>query len=231
MNGLRVAKLAGAAAGALLVSGFVVAITAYAAGVQMPQFAATPPPAKPTTAQAQQYCQSYLNHLAKDLNTSTTKVQDAAKLAFDQTVDDAVNSKQITKAEGDALKAKFAANQLCSGELSAIGRGAGAAAGRALGQEAFTAEAAVLGTTPSDLMTQVKAGKAVKDLAAAKGMDETSFRNAYVARIKSDLAALVATKTITQAQADKVTQMAQNGPIPFWSGMPKHASKPRTATG
>jgi hypothetical protein len=231
MNGLRVAKLAGAAACALVVSGFVVAITASAAGVQMPQFAASPPAAKPTTPQAQQYCQSYLNHLAKDLNTSTTKVQDAAKLAFNQTVDDAVNSKQITKAQGDALKAKYATNQLCSGELSAIGRGVGAAAGRALGQEAFSAEASVLGTTPSDLMTQVKAGKAVKDLAAAKGMDETAFRNAYVAKIKSDLAALVSNGTITQPQADKVIQAAQNGPIPFWNGLPKHASKPRTATG
>jgi len=130
-TGLVEVEFKRSAAGALLLSGCVVAITAYAAGVQMPQFAASPPPAKPTTAQAQQYCQSYLNHFAKDLNTSTTKVQDAAKLAFDQTVDDAVNSKQITKSEGDALKAKFAANQLCSGELSAIGRGAGAAAGRA----------------------------------------------------------------------------------------------------
>ena len=231
MNGLRFAKLAGAAAGALLVSGFVVAVTAHAAGVQMPQFAASPPPAKPSTAQAQQYCQGYLDHLAKNLNTSTTKVQDAAKLAFDQTVDDAVNNKQITKAQGDALKAKFAANQLCSGELSTIGRGVGAAAGRALGQEAFTAEASVLGTTPADLMTQVKAGKAVKDLAAAKGLDEAAFRSAYVAKIKTDLAALVSNNTITQAQADKVAQMAQKGPIPFWNGFPKPATKARTAAG
>jgi len=233
MNGLRVAKLAGAAAGALLVSGFVVAITASAAGVQLPQFAASPSPAKPNTAQAQQYCQAYLNHFAKDLNKSPADVQKAAQLAFDQTVDDAVNSKQITKAEGDALKAKFAANQLCSGGLGAIGRGPGpgAGAGRELGQEAFSAEASVLGISTSDLMTQVKAGKTVKDLAAANGLDETAFRAAYVAKIKSDLAALVSKGTITQAQADKVIQAAQNGPIPFWNGPPQHASKPRTTTG
>src|SRR5712692_6473201 len=129
MNGFRIAKLAGAAAGALLVSGAVVAITAYAAGVQMPQFAASPSPGKPSSAQAQQYCQAYLNHFAKDLNKSPADVQKAAQQAFGQTVDDAVNNKQITKAEGDALKAKFAANQLCSGELGAIGRSAGEAAG------------------------------------------------------------------------------------------------------
>jgi hypothetical protein len=231
MNGLRIAKLVGAATGALVVSGTVVAITASAAGVQMPQFAASPSPEKHSSAQAQQYCQAYLNHFAKDLNKSTTDVQNAAKKAFEQTVDDAVNGKQITKAEGDALKAKYAANALCSGELGAIGRGAGEAAGRALGEEAFSAEASVLGMSTSDLMTQVKSGKAVKDLAAAKGMDENAFRTAYVAKIKSDLAALVSKGTITQPQADKIVQHAQSGPIPFWNGFPHHASKPRTATG
>src|SRR5947207_2725770 len=108
MTKIRIARLAAAAVGALLVSGAVVAITAYAAGVPMPQFAASPSPsAKPQNPAAQQYCQAYLNHFAKDLNKSTT----------------------------------------------------------------------------------------------------------------------------TQAQADKVTQMAQNGPIPGWNGMPHKATKARTAAG
>ena len=56
MTKIRIARLAAAAVGALLVSGAVVAITAYAAGVPMPQFAASPSPsAKPQNPAAQQY--------------------------------------------------------------------------------------------------------------------------------------------------------------------------------
>jgi len=232
MSKIRIAKLGAAAVGALLVSGAVVAITAYAAGVQMPQFAASPSPSpKPQKPAAQQYCQAYLNHFAKDLNKSTSDVQKAAKQAFDQTVDDAVAQGQLTKAEGDALKAKFDANQLCTGQLGAIGRGAGMEAGKALGQESINAVASVLGISTTQLMQDLRSGQTVQSLASAKGMDESSFRAAYVAKIKADLAALVTKGTITQAQADKFVQMAQNGPIPGWNGMPKHASKPRTATG
>jgi len=232
MTKIRIARLAAAAVGALLVSGAVVAITAYAAGVPMPQFAASPSPsAKPQNPAAQQYCQAYLNHFAKDLNKSTTDVQKAAKQAFDQTVDDAVTQGKLTKAQGDALKAKFDANQLCTGQLGAIGRGAGMEAGKALGQETFNAEASVLGISTTDLMQDLHSGKTVKDLAAAKGMDENAFRAAYVAKIKSDLAALVSKVTITQPQADKVTQMAQNGPISGWNGMPHNATNARTVTG
>ena len=104
-------------------------------------------------------------------------------------------------------------------------------AGKALGQETFNAEASVLGISTTDLMQDLHSGKTVKDLAAAKGMDENAFRAAYVAKIKSDLAALVSKGTITQAQADKVAQMAQNGPIPGWNGMPHKATKARTAAG
>jgi hypothetical protein len=233
MKGLRVAKLAGAALGAVLVSGSVVAITAYAAGVQMPQFAASPASAKPGPAVAQQYCQAYLGHLAKDLgsNKSQADIQKAAKQAFDQTVDDAVAAGQLTKDQGTALKAKVTADQVCAGHLGAIGGGF-EKTGAAMGMEAVKSEATVLGTTPADLMAQVKAGKTVKDLAAAKGFqDEAAFRAAYVAQIKKDLAPLVSSGKLTQAQADAVSKRAQTAPIPYWNGAPKRASKPRTATG
>ena len=231
MKGIRAARLVGAAVGALLVSGSVVAITAYAAGVQMPQFGASPAPtAKPGAAAAQQYCQAYLGHLAKDLGKSTADVQKAAKQAFDETVDDAVKAGQLTKDQGTALKAKFDANQVCAGQLGAIGHGPNPK-GAGPGDEPFKAEAVVLGTNATDLMTQVKAGKTVKDLAAAKGMDEAKFRAAYVAQIKKDLAPLVTAGKLTQGQADAIAKRAETAPIPFWNGPPQRASKPRTATG
>ncbi len=234
MKGIRAARLVGAAVGALLVSGSVVAITAYAAGVQMPQFAASPPTTKPGNAVAQQYCQAYLGHLATDLGTKKTaaEIKAAAKLAFDQTVDDAVKAGQLTKDQGAALKAKVTADQVCSGQLGAIGNGFGEKVGAELGMEAMKAEATLLGTTPADLMTQVKAGKTVKDLAAAKGFkDEAAFRAAYLAQIKKDLAPLVTSGKLTQVQADAIAKRAESAPIPYWNGAPKHASKPRTATG
>jgi hypothetical protein len=237
MSKIRIVRLAAAAAGAVLVSGLVVAVTAYAAGVQLPQFAAaspSPSPSKherPQNPAVQADCQAYLNHFAKDLNKSTSDVQKAAKQAFDQTVDDAVAQGKLTKAEGDALKAKFDANQLCTAQVGVIAHGAEMAAGKALGQESISAVASVLGISTDELMSDLRSGKTVKDLAAAKGMDETAFRAAYVAKIKSDLAALVSNKTITQAQADKYVQMAQNGPIPGWNGL-QHKEPPKPpATG
>ena len=228
------AKIGLGAGGAVLVSSAVIAITAFAAGVPVGANAASPAP-KPSDsskAAAQQYCQVFVNDFAKDLghNLKASDVQKAAQTAFGQTVDQAVKDGKLTADQATKLKQKAAGGDLCSGMgLAGIDRhGPGMAGGHGEGGAAFLADAAkALGMSQSDLMTALRSGQTVQQIAASKGMNEQQFRDALVAQVKADLDAKVQAKTITQAQEDEALNRLKTGPLPFWSqSMPNHAPRP-----
>jgi hypothetical protein len=221
----RIVRIALAAAGALLVAGAVVAATAYAAGVPLQPFAASSPSPKPSASpsQRQEACTDFMGHLASDLGKSQSDVNAAAQKALGQTIDDAVKNGQLTQSQGDRLKQRVAGQTLCSGALGALSRpgGLGAPDRQILLDDAAKA----LGMTPSDLMSQLKSGKSLQDIATAKGMTEQQFRTAFVADVKADLDAQVKAGKLTQAQEDEILNRLQNGPLPFWSKAPRSGGR------
>ena len=78
---------------------------------------------------------------------------------------------------------------------------AGHADRRAIRRAAVESEADVLGIAPETLVKDVKAGQKVSDLAKDRGMTKEQFEAKLGANLKPRLVALVANKTITQAQA------------------------------
>jgi uncharacterized protein (DUF433 family) len=66
----------------------------------------------------------------------------------------------------------------------------------------LAAAAKALDMTPSALVTQLRSGKSVADVAKAKGIDPQTVIDAIVADVKSRLADRVQAGDITQAQAD-----------------------------
>jgi hypothetical protein len=227
MNTPRLLRLSGAALGALILGGAVVVVTASASGLQVAPFAAaSPTPKAAATAKPQaQACTNFLNHLAANLGKKPSDLQSAAQKAFGQTIDDSVKSGQLTQQQGDALKKKLADNSnLCSGALGAIGHrmaGPPAAKGNLMADVATA-----LGLSQADLTAQLKSGKSVKDIAAAKGLDEAAFRTKFIAAVKSDLDAQVAAGKLTAQQEQAMLAKLQTAPLPDWNRAPR-APKPK----
>jgi uncharacterized protein YidB (DUF937 family) len=201
--------------GALLAAGFVVTVTAAASGVRAQPFAtASPKPsASPgATAKSQAYCDSFINHLASNLGKKPGDVQKAAASALDQTLDDAVKAGDLTRQQADAIKSRQASKPVCAGGLAALRPDREGSRAR-VGQGAY---AKALGISPQDLKQQLASGKTVKDIAAAKGMDENTFRNNLVNAVKPDLDARVAAGKLTQQQEDTILNKLKTAPLPRW---------------
>jgi hypothetical protein len=105
--------LACGAAGVLLVTGTVT--TAAAAGTSH---------AANSHAKERQYCRDFVRHLSGDLNISNDRVQSAMARAARATVDDAVSRGDLTRSQGDAIKAHIGEQNVCAMPSRAAG-GAG----------------------------------------------------------------------------------------------------------
>jgi hypothetical protein len=223
----RSLRIAVTVAGALLVAGGAIAITASAAGLKVGSpLAATTPSPKPSPAtaagnagKASAACQAYLGHLATQLGVTPAKLDAAALAAAKATVQDQVTSGKITQAQADKIEAKLpsASAGFCSGTISALGRTKVSLANSTY----LTAAAAALGITEAQLKTDLKSGQTLSQIAAAQKVSEADFKAKVTAAIKAKLDAAVTAKTITQAQEDAQLAKLQAGDPPFWSSTHK----------
>jgi len=90
---------------------------------------------------------------------------------------------------------------------------------RAIARAVFESEADVLGVAPKTLRVDLRNGQKVSDLAKDKGMTKEQFETALINNVKPRLEALVDSKVITQAQADRTTDRIAKGFVPFWNGV------------
>ena len=86
-------------------------------------------------------------------------------------------------------------------------------------QAVLEAEADVLGIPEGTLISDLKKGQKVSDLAKAKGLTQEQFAAKLVPNLKPRLEQLVDHKQITQAQADRILDRIAKGHIPFWNGI------------
>ncbi len=242
MTPVGIAKIVGAAAGALALSGAVVFVTASAAGVSVTPFAAASPAPTPSpgtrAAGRQAFCQDFFDHLASDLGKKPADVWAAGQKALGQTLDDAVKQGKLTQQQADQIKQKAAGTQLCDALPGLARHGAGgheAGAGLPGLQRSFIADAAkALSMAPQDLQSQIRSGRSLMEIAAAKGMNEQQFRDAFAAAVKADLDQQVKSGKLTQQQEDAILNRVKNGPLPFWNGRPagpRPAPSASTTTG
>jgi hypothetical protein len=187
-------------------------------------------PAATATQQAVNYASSFISKLATALGVTEEKLDASIKSAGTATVDEALKNQDITKAQADALKADIAAGRspFLGGKGFGGGRGFGPGGdrgprggmgmmgGRFGGGEFRTAtlEAAAkaLGTTATDLEAQLRAGKTLTELAAAKNIPVKTVQDAMLAALKTQLDAEVKAGRLTQAQADEIYARAQQNP-------------------
>jgi uncharacterized protein YkwD len=119
-----------------------------------------------------------------------------------QEIADAVTAGRLTQAQADqivpTLTQRF--TDLVNGVRPAGGPGFGHGPGGGHGDD-LDAAATYLGTTTSDLVTQLQAGKTLAQIAGSK---TSGLVAALVAHEKTELAAAVTAGRLTQAQADQI---------------------------
>jgi hypothetical protein len=105
--------------------------------------------------------------------------------------------------------------------------GTAAAANQAARRAALQAEAQVLGISLKELNADIKAGKTVQQLAAAKNLSQDQFRAQFDQALKGMLDKEVAAGTLTSAQEQKAIARL-DAAIPNWTQAAKPSPTPTT---
>jgi len=148
--------------------------------------------------------QAVIADAANQLGIAPSKLSDALKKALENRVDAAVTAGRLTKAEGDALKARIE-----SGEVPLVLAG-GPHAFRDHGRgdhgpgPGLDAAATYLGLTEAQLRTELEGGKSLAQIATAHGKTIDGLVGALVDAAKQKLDAAVADGRLTQAEADSM---------------------------
>jgi len=160
---------------------------------------------------------AFLDNLAAALNIQRATLDSAITTAGNKTIDDAVQQGKLTQAQGDALKSRFQNGDI--GALWGRGRippGPAATALRDLPRAMLEAAARKLGMTTTELLTQLRSGQTLAQIAQAKGTTEQAVIDAALAAAKTRLSQAVADGNLTQTQADSIyTQLEQKGTLLF----------------
>lgn len=242
---LRYLRIVGFAAGATAVAGAAVLVTASAAGLNAGSRSVSPQQQAVETASIASIaeksspatiCDAFLTNLTADLNKGLTKpqVNAAIQKAIGQTIDAEVKNGDITKAQGDAIKAKFASQPTCV-LAGMTKKGSPGDHGRngMYKQLLMTASAQVLGITDADLKAKLASGSTLSDLAAAhkpKAITESQFRTSLIAKLTPMLDVAITNKQMTADQKAETLKRLHTGPIPYWSKhSPKKAPMPTSA--
>lgn len=119
--------------------------------------------------------------LADALGISLDELQAAQATAFAKGLDQAVASGRMTREQADLMQAGRLLQTL-------------------IDRQALTAQ--ILGMTPDELQAAHDAGKTLRDLLEAKGIDPQDFQSQMQALVDEVIAKAVADGLISQAQAD-----------------------------
>ena len=155
---------------------------------------------KATSSKAES--QAVVNDAAKQLGVQPNELNAALKKALANRVDAAVKAGQITKAEGDAMKAR-----INSGDFPLFGGGhrGGGKHDRGPGH-GLDAAASYLGLTEAQLRTQLSGGKTLAQVAKARDKSVDGLVDALVKEANEKIDQAVKDGKLTKAQADEIKQ-------------------------
>ena len=147
--------------------------------------------------------QAVVNDAAKQLGVQPGELSAALKKALANRVDAAVKAGTLTKAEGDAMKAR-----INSGDFPLFGGGhRGDRHGGGLRiHHSLDAAASYLGLTEAQLKTQVSSGKTLAQVAKAQSKSVDGLVDALVKDANAKIDQAVKDGKLTKAQADEIKQ-------------------------
>ena len=165
--------------------------------------------------------QAVINDAASQLGVDPSKLTDALKKGLENRVDAAVAAGQMTKAQGDALKAQIESGNnvpLILPGIGGLGQGPGGLFGGGpglkfgfgigpafrAGDDVFATAATYLGLTEAELKTQLGSGKTLAEIATAQGKTADGLVQALYDAQKKQLDAAVTAGKLTQSQEDAI---------------------------
>jgi uncharacterized protein (DUF433 family) len=164
------------------------------------------PPATPTPPN---YAQTFWQTLADKLGVTVEKLQSAIRDALTATVNKMLADGKLTQQQADQAKAaidKLTFNRPLFGQFLGARRGAGFA----ISQAALDAAAQKLGMTTQALMTELRGGKTLADVAKEKNVSTDDLKAAIVKTVGAQIDQAVKDGKLTQAQADKAKTELNN---------------------
>ena len=221
-------RVLGFAAGAVLVAGSAVLVTASAAGLNVGFRPAASQPAPAETASVSQLaaasgiCKAFLVHLSSDLGKSQAQVNAAVQKAIGETLADEVKNKDLTQVQADAIRKQLATQPPCNWAGHLGPKPAPRAASPSIAtytSQLVTAAASVLGIGETQLRAELASGMTLSQVAAAHNppITEAQFRAQLIAKLTPILTGAVTNKKLTSAQEQAIIKRLQTDPIPFWS--------------
>lgn len=147
--------------------------------------------------------QAVVNDAAKQLGVTPTALSNALKQALMNRVDAAVAAGQLTKAQGDALKARIQ-----SGAVPFFGFGPGGP--HHFGEDLQVA-ADYLGLTTDELRSELESGKTMAAIAKEKGKSVDGLVNALYNAEKKELDQAVADGRLTKDQEQTILSHVRDG--------------------
>ena len=160
--------------------------------------------------------QAIINDAAGQLGVTPTKLTDALKKAVENQIDAAVTAGTITKAQGDALKARVEAGDLplFAGPHRGFDgpHGFGGPGGPHGGpfHRGLDAAATYLGLTEDQLHQQLESGKTLAQVAKDQGKTVDGLVTALTKDAQQKADAAVKAGRLTQAQADQMLKDLQS---------------------
>ena len=190
---------------------------AFAQGTQPPT-----PPAPPANSA---YAQTFWQTFADKLGVTVDKVQTALRETLKAMVDKALTDGKLTQSQADKAQAgidKLTFDKPLFGQfLGARGR-AGARVEFAIGAEVLDAAAKKLGMTTQDLMTALRSGKTLTDVAKEKNVSLDDLKTVVVAAVDAKIDQAVKDGKLTKDQADKIKAQVDKMDLTQSFGMGMH---------
>ena len=203
------------ASGALLLAGPVQATFA-----QAPTQTEEPPTAAPAQSGIAAYENIFLDAFAKRLGVTVDAIKNAYAGALGDTLNQAVQDGKITQNQADQIQNKYQNMQnkaALPGFFLPFERGLGRFERRGAGRFGFGVRefgvasfAKALNMPEADLISELKSGKTIADIAAEKNINLDQVKTSVLNDIKARLDQAVQNGNLTQNQADNIYQQASN---------------------
>src|SRR6266700_3458497 len=201
--------LRGITAGVVLGGPFIASAYSNAAGTSATATPTTPATSATPTA-TNPYCELYLKDLANRLHVSVATLQQAQLGAREDVLAQLVRDGKLTQKQADAIKQRLASHPECTG--MGMGMGMGKLFLQKYGPDLINQVASGLHLSADQLQAQLQAGKSLNDIAAAQHVSSSQLQTIETNALQSTLNKAVAAGDLTQQQATKFMQFAQNHP-------------------
>lgn len=202
-------------------------------------FAQTATPSGSSAASGTSNYQTFVQHLASRLNLGQSQVDSAVKGAEGDVLADAVKAGKLTQAQADAITQRiqngggFGVGFAMHGRPGPGGPGGQARPTGIVQRDTVTnAAAAALNMQASDLTTQLRNGKSLKDIATAQNVDFSKVQAAITAAVKPQLDQAVSSGKLTAQQETDILARITSGDLgrrPGPAGRVRPSGTPRPA--